>query len=161
MANADRVRELLDYCPDTGQFTWKIHVANRKAGTAAGSRHNEGYVSIKVDGKQFLAHRLAWLHVHGSWPSTKLDHKNRNRADNRLENLRPASNNQNSYNAATPRTNTSGTKGVHWHAPYGKWVARVRAEGREIFLGAFKDKADAVKIVEAARNEFHKEFALI
>ena len=98
---ADRLRQLLDYEPATGVFTWKVNRSIVKAGQKAGVNPHggDGYPRIGVDGQQCLAHRLAWLHVHGRFPDDEIDHINGIRSDNRLSNLREA-------------TTTSKTEGI-------------------------------------------------
>jgi HNH endonuclease len=84
-----RLKEFLHYDPETGVFTWLVKPCrNILAGSIAGNVMNEGYVMVKIDRKNYKAHRLAWLYVHGTFPPDQLDHINRGRADNRLCNLR-------------------------------------------------------------------------
>jgi hypothetical protein len=79
------LRELLSYDPKTGMFTWRIRSARRvHIGDVAGGVNGRGYLTIRVDGRQYLAHRLAFLHMTGSWPKKEhIDHINMDRADNR------------------------------------------------------------------------------
>lgn len=108
---ANEVRQLLRYEPDTGMFFWKERAlasfANERAGKIwnakyankkAGSVLTEGYVQIKLMGKKYLAHRLAWLCVNGDWPTQEIDHMNRIRNDNRIVNLRDVSKSENLRN---------------------------------------------------------------
>jgi hypothetical protein len=90
-----RVHELLSYEPRFGYFFWKINRGSSKAGDVAGSVCPDGYRLIKVDGKSYKAHRLAWLMTHGEWPAEQIDHINGVRTDNRIVNLREASKKQN------------------------------------------------------------------
>lgn len=72
MLTAERLRSLLRYDPDTGTFVWAARTSNRiKIGDVAGRPHNRGYVAIGVDGRVYLAHRLAWLWVTGNWPASR------------------------------------------------------------------------------------------
>lgn len=85
---AERLRELLHYDPSTGEFKWRVyHGARAWPGASAGGWNQTGYVLIGIDGVKYLAHRLAWLYVHGTWPPRSLKHRNFLRYDNRLENL--------------------------------------------------------------------------
>jgi hypothetical protein len=86
----DRLRELLDYDPDTGIFTWMVNRRGGKAavGVVAGSRNTDNYVSITVDGEEYLAHRLAFLYMTGAFPPKQVDHINTAKSDNRWCNLR-------------------------------------------------------------------------
>ena len=70
---------------------------------------------ITVDGKRYRAHRLAWLYVYGAWPLGRLDHEDTDRQNNRIKNLRPASNAENLHNRGKQKNNTSGYKSVSWH----------------------------------------------
>lgn len=139
----ERLRSLLDFDPETGVFKWKVARCNVKAGDVAGSvsLHN-GYIELRIDRKLYLGHRLAWLYVHGTWPESQIDHRNKVRSDNRIKNLRPASRCQNAQNTKTPITNTSGYRGVSWHNQSGKWQVTLIANKRRKFLGLFADKEE-------------------
>src|SRR5687768_4110898 len=123
MLTAERLRELLDYDPDTGVFRWKTRPVraeylrtdrawnSRFAGRPAGTLV-KGYVCILIYRRSYRAHRLAWLYVHGEWPRNELDHEHGNRADNRIEKLRSATRGQNMQNRKPNSNNTSGYPGV-------------------------------------------------
>lgn len=94
--SAESLREVLDYCPDSGEFTWKVYRGRcAKVGSKAGTLKPTGYVAIILFGKWYGAHRLAWLHVHGAWPNGDIDHINGCPSDNRIANLRDVSKNMN------------------------------------------------------------------
>jgi hypothetical protein len=151
MLTANRLREVLDYDPQTGIFT--------RAGKRAGSSNGCGYLRIRVDGQRYLAHRLAWLHVHGVWPSDQIDHVNTDRADNRIANLRDASRSQNHANTPLSRANTSGFKGVYWAPHTARWRAAIKVNGKKRHLGYFYSANDAALAYEAAANKMFGEFA--
>jgi len=90
--SAERVRSLLEYNPDTGHLYWKSD------GRRAGSIQDKGYRTIEIDGRSYYAHRIAWLHYTGSWPDNELDHKNREKDDNSIENLRDVTRSENNKN---------------------------------------------------------------
>ena len=149
---ADRLREVLDYCPETGEFTRKVAYGKFKAGECAGGLLNTGYVSISVDGSPYLAHRLAWLHVHGEWPMGHVDHINHIESDNRLCNLRDVTHKQNHQNLLKFSNNTSGYPGVCWHKASGKWHSRIGHHGKDINLGLFDDLEAAIAARKAAEK---------
>jgi hypothetical protein len=137
-----RAAELLRYDPDTGVLTWKSAVSpQRAAGSVAGTRRPDGYSRIKLDGRLYLAHRLAWLLTHGTCPK-EIDHISGDRSDNRIANLRAASRSQNSQNR-------SGVKGVTLHR--GKWEARIVVNGKRIHILSTPSKAEA--------EDWYKAFA--
>lgn len=160
-----RLRELLDYDPATGVFTWRVPSSPRshhhkfQVGDVAGHRHANGYLSVWIDGRKYLLHRLAWFWVNGEWPPHDVDHKNRNKSDNRIKNLRRATRTQNNGNIRTPRHNTSGVKGVRWHKQRRKWVAQISIHNRCRYLGIFTSKEDAAAAYMNAAREHFGEFA--
>lgn len=157
----ERLKELLDYDPDTGAFTW-LQDAPRgktKTGDRAGCYRPEGYHVIGIRRRRYRSHRLAWLWIHGVWPSASLDHINGDPSDNRLVNLREASYPQNAHNAKLRKDNTSGYKGVFWVNHCMKWGAQFVLMGNNIYLGLFENKLDAVTAVRSAREKYHGEFA--
>ena len=85
---AERLRERLHYDAGTGVFTRRVGSGHARAGDMAGTIHSTGYVRISIDGGKYTAHHLAWLYVHGVWPSDQIEHINRKRSDNRIANLR-------------------------------------------------------------------------
>jgi hypothetical protein len=95
---AERLRELLDYDPQTGNLIWRQKAHGRPAGEVAGCRTSRGYWRVGVDRVEYKAHRLVWLHVYGEWPSKQIDHINRNACDNRIENLRDVTASENLVN---------------------------------------------------------------
>lgn len=152
---AARVRELLEYDPDTGVLTWRRHRNKAKVGRPAGwlSAGNawSGH-RVKIDGREYYAHRLIWLYVHGVWPVAEIDHINRNPTDNRLCNLRAADRCENGANRGRQVNNQSGVTGVSWDARRGKWTAYLYSQRRRNYLGAYKDFAEAVSARMAAEN---------
>lgn len=140
----DRLKQLLDYVPDTGVFMWRVSNRRKKPGAIAGTQCPKGYVRISVDAKIYAAHRLAWLHMYGVWPRNEIDHINRVRNDNRIENLREADRSLNCHNSRLRVDNVSGHRGVGWHKRLQKWRARISVAGRMHELGYFLDKESAI-----------------
>ena len=155
-----RLREILNYNPDTGDFTWRLQIAKRaQIGAVAGGLSHTGYVFIRIEGTAYLAHRLAWLYVHGEWPEGDLDHRDCDPSNNRLSNLRPATPVQNNWNTRKSKNNTSGFKGVHWANQAQRWMARIQINARRVYLGHFDTpEAAHTAYCDAAREHFG-EFA--
>lgn len=163
--SAERIRELLEYDPKTGEFTWRVTRNNRvKIGQRAGCKNGCGYITIHSDGVRYKAHRLAWLHVYGEWPEGDLDHQNMDRSDNRIDNLRPATNSQNQANSCLRVNNSSGFRGV-WlmrdHKRAKPWVAKIRKDGKRIHLGYFATPEEGHAAFTAAARRLFGEFARV
>lgn len=153
-----RLKELLDYDPETGLFTRKTKVGGREIGSIAGSPNNEGYIVCRVDGARYKAHRLAFLFMTGKWPLS-VDHINRSTGDNRWCNLRACDVARNNMNRNLQSNNSSGYRGVRWHKLTRKWVAAVGVSGKNKHLGYFDSKEAAAIVAENARKKLHGEFA--
>ena len=152
---AEKLRELLHYEPATGIFTWKVRTANSvKVGDVAGCPDGRGYLCIKVLNRLYRAHRLAWLYHFGEWPTDQIDHINRNRSDNRIENLREVTNKQNHQNKSKRSDNTSGHTGVYWHKQKSKWRARIKHNQKLIHLGLFATIEEAVAARKAGELRY-------
>lgn len=148
----ERLRYLLDYDPIEGLFRWIRPTSNRiRAGSVCGCRDKHGYVVIRVDRKLYKAHQLAWLYTHGSF-ALELDHINQIRDDNRIHNLRVASRSMQMHNAGMLRNNTSGAKGVSYHAAAKKWHARIWVSGKCHSVGYFSTIEEAQKERNAVHN---------
>lgn len=157
MITRERVAELFEY--RDGGLYWKVCSAQRiKIGDRAGSSHDCMCKRVKVDGKNYLEHRLIYLMHNGELPEF-LDHIDGDRTNNRIENLRPCTMAENQHNTGLPRTNTSGVKGVSWYGQSGKWMAQLRINGATIYLGLFKEIDEAKETVMKARERYHGEFA--
>jgi hypothetical protein len=151
-----RLHELLRYDLETGVFTYACARPKVRVGAVAGHTHaGHGYRQIKLDGRLYLAHRLAWLYVHGRWPSDMLDHIDRDRTNNRLSNLRESDRFLNRQNALVPRNSTSGIKGVTWNSTLGKWHARIGFGNKRHHVGWFHSAEDAALARAAAEKQMH------
>lgn len=155
LPSAACVREVLHYNPSTGRFTWR---AGPKSGTAAGSIGGR-YVQIMITKKNYLAHRLAWLYVHGYPPVHEIDHMNGDPRDNRINNLRPASKAQNAQNQRRSAKNSSGHKGVSWSRHKQRWRAAIKVDDRSIHLGYFRELAAAAEAYRSAAARYFGDFA--
>lgn len=166
----DFAREALHYDPVTGLLRWRFrprhHFARGKdqliwnvrfAGKEAFSGTNRyGYRVGGLNGKARAAHRVIWLIVHGIWPAAQVDHKNGVRNDNRIDNLRICTNQQNSYNRR-PDNGAVGLKGVTEKS--GRYRARIHNHGRDLHLGDFDTPEEAHAAYCAAAADLFGEFA--
>lgn len=160
MEDTTLIRKLLTYNECDGLFRWAEDRSRLiKKGEVAGTVNGCGYIKIKINGKQYLGHRLAWLMTYGEWPNGVIDHKNHNRKDNRICNLREATKSTNSHNARKPINNTSGVKGVHWCKRKNAWIAKVQLMGKITEAGKFSSLSEAASAVMALRIRLHGEFA--
>jgi hypothetical protein len=152
MITQKRLKELLHYAPETGVFTWKVSHPRAPLGAVAGAVDHYGYIVVRLDTVLYKAHRLAWLYVHGEWPSKGLDHINRDKSDNRMCNLRIADQSVNMHNVATRVNSKSGVAGVTWRADRKKWNARIKVGYKNFNLGLFDDMPSAVAARQAAER---------
>jgi hypothetical protein len=157
---AEEVRSLLTYDPLTGAFTW-IATPGRgiPAGSKAGYLLDNGRVGITIRGRCYLAARLAWLYVHGEWPRDQIDHKNRIRTDDRIENLREATAFQNAQNRGKHITKKGGRpyKGV---VPMGRrFAAYISGNKRNRYLGMFDTAEAAAEAYNDAAKATYGDFA--
>jgi hypothetical protein len=158
MLTQEYLRAHLHYNPETGIFT---NLTNRaptiKAGTIAGFIRKDGYVVIKICSRAYKAHRLAWLYVYGKFPDQCTDHINGNRGDNRIDNLREATNRQNSENKTKPaKHNKSGYLGVSYRKNDKKWRATIFIDGMNRSLGDFDSPELASEAYIKAKRIHHK-----
>lgn len=154
MLTAEELREMLDYDPETGVFKWRKSKCNRvKTGDVAGTYTEKGYVRIRVLGRMYRAHRLAWLYVHGVWPQDQIDHINGIRDDNRIENLREATNAENQRNMKKRVGKRCALKGVH--VVNGRFRAVITVSQKRLYLGDYNTEEEAhAAYMAAAKKEF-------
>jgi hypothetical protein len=160
---AKRLREVLRYDQLTGEFTALLASPRRPAGAKVRRINKDGYLCAAIDGRTYAAHRLAWLYVYGAWPDDILDHKNRVRTDNRIDNLRQATRSINVQNSTVPATKKtiSGLQGVCRRPNRYKsrpWIARIIVDGQWIRLGYFTAREDAYAAYLAAKSVYHPGF---
>ena len=156
MVNQKRLKELLTYCPKSGVFTWNVTRGKAKKGNEAGHKNKIGYVEISLDGKLYLAHRLVFIYLFGDC-RMNVDHIDGNPSNNRAENLRLASPQENAKNAKKPKTNKSGSVGVSFDTVNNKWRATIKVDRKQIHLGRFLCIDDAINARKDAevRYGFH------
>lgn len=155
------VLALLTYDPITGEFHWKKRGHGIEDGSRAGYVNKRGYVEIMLGKVHYRAHRLAWLVVHGSWPSQMIDHINGVRDDNRIDNLRDVCNSLNQQNkrAAGSNNRSSGLLGVRWCAQKQKWRGVINVDGCARHLGYFEEPLDAHRAYMDAKVRLHPGYA--
>lgn len=159
--SAQRLRELLHYDVETGIFRRRTSGRGYVAWSIAGSESALGYIEIGLDKGRFLAHRLAWLYVHGSWPCGQIDHINRNKSDNRIVNLRDVSRSINAENLSIirPSNKSSGLLGVSFSKTARKWQASIKSDGKQRYLGLYDSPAEAQAAYLSAKHDLHKGYA--
>lgn len=130
----DLLRALFSYNELTGELTHLVNRGRARAGTPATTNCGDGYLSVKAPGfDPLLAHRVAWALNHGEWPTLLVDHRDRNRKNNAISNLRHATYRENSQNRIVPaRNNLSGLIGASFHPASGLWRSRIKVDGREM-----------------------------
>lgn len=159
MITLRRLKELFRYDAETGNFIRVLAQPGQSVGSAAGTIGDRGYRVIKIDGKSYKAHRLAWLYVSGWLPALDIDHINGDTSDNRIVNLREATKEQNLANCRRYKSNSSGLKGVCWHKASGKWSSYIQARGKRKHLGLYNSPIEAHHAFLEAAKELHGEFA--
>jgi hypothetical protein len=166
--SAEALRKMIDFNPDTGVFKWRERedvppkINGRRSGKIAGCFDKKtGHILIGINGRLYLAHRLAWLHFYGEWPANHVDHINCDRSDNSIRNLRDATHSQNLWNRGASRISSTGFKGVTANKRSGGFFARITANGKTRHLGTFETAVDAHKAYASAASSIHGEFARV
>ncbi|WP_289105260.1 HNH endonuclease signature motif containing protein [uncultured Halomonas sp.] len=174
LPSIDYLKECLSYNHETGGLTWRTrpkshfktlaswgNINARFAGKPAGTTLQDArcehscYVMVRLAGRGYLAHRIAWAIYHGEWPSAgmEIDHISGDSLDNRIANLRLVDHRENARNQRRKKSNSSGVCGVHWHAQRNKWQACIKVSGKNKSLGMFERLEDAA----AARKKAERE----
>ena len=171
----ERLRELLDYEPDTGTLRWKPRTVKdfknsaaqsakhscaiwngRYAGSVISCKRGQGYIGLNVCGFPLYAHRVAYAIYHGKWPDCHIDHIDGIRTNNRIWNLRDVSHDINMQNQrrATIDSHT-GILGVCWDKSKGKFKAQIGIGDKTIYLGYFIDAERAHAAYLTAKRDMH------
>ena len=150
--------KILSYDSTTGEFHWSAPRPKIRVGQRAGYRHRKGYWCLEINGRYYAAHRLAWYYVTGRWPSKQIDHRDRDKLNNRFRNLREATNGQNRANSRS--TNRNGFKGVSKHAwltakPYS---AQITFNKKVRYLGCFATAEEAHERYCEEGRKLHGDF---
>lgn len=156
------LRDVLDYNADTGFLFWKDTEEVRRTparvvgAQAFQAKTAKGYYRGGLFGRNVMAHRVVWKWHHGTEPP-EIDHIDGNPSNNKIDNLRAATRQENVRNTRIRKNNKSGTQGVYWHSQKGRWVANIRDGGRQLELGCFVEKAEAIRARREAelRLDYH------
>lgn len=156
-----RLKELLMYNSETGLF-YKNSSPLISIGAISNAAKGKGggYVRITIDRNCFLAHRLAWLYIYGYWPTNQIDHRNGNRSDNKITNLREATSSQNMMNRDYG-SSQFGRGVAHVNGRKNPWKARIYIEQKEIHLGYFSTREEASSAYAKAAEKHHKDFSAL
>ena len=164
------LKEALNYDPLSGAFVWKErpqkHFPTERgwrvfqsqcANKEAGYRDPSGYLTIRIAGTRYWAHRLAVLYMTGTFPKHSTDHIDQDKGNNRWNNLREVTHATNLRNQPLRSTNSSGFAGVRWNPKLNRWCSAICVAGRNIYLGTFREKSDAVaaRLAANTKYEFH------
>lgn len=174
LPSPELLRKLLRYDPETGKLFWRERPASmfhpngrdpnwrarnwnsRCAGKEAfTARIQAGYRTSSIWGVKHRAHIVAWAMYHDQWPEGHIDHINGDPSDNRIVNLRVVSPTQNMRNQKRSAANKSGTTGVHWLKSREKWVADIGVNRKNLRIGYFDEKQDAIKARKEAERFYN------
>lgn len=158
---AERLRELMDYNPDTGLFFWRVARGRGvQPGDEAGYLAKDGRGRIQVEGRPYLRYRLAWLWMKGEWPANDIDHIDGNPSNDRFSNLRDVTNLVNSQNRRAPSiAKRVGTLLGTQYRPFQRkkpWNARIQCAGKSFSLGYFATEQEAHAAYIKAKREMHE-----
>lgn len=158
--DVQRLIEVLSYNPETGILVWRQTLSPRAlAGSVAGSKTADGYITLGLDGKVLKAHRVAWALHYGEVPTSIVDHENRIKDDNKIINLRLASTMTNAYNQGLASNNKTGVKGVSFCNTKEMYRACCSVGTKRKTLGYFNTVEAAAQVLSEFRAKHHKEFA--
>ena len=150
MLTQNDLKRVLRYDEQSGNLYWLTHGRGRKVHQPAGSVGSHGYRQIGIDGRQYLAHRLIWLFIHGAFPAFEIDHWDGDKTNNRIANLREATRSQNKCNTRLRSDNSSGIKGVIFDSARGRWAAQIGGGKGHQFLGRYDTREEAAAAYASA-----------
>lgn len=158
---ASEVRNLFLYNEETGDLIWRRNKNRARAGQVAGYFDKKQYRDVMIDGRNYKAHRLIWVLKTGEWPPDQIDHKDGNPSNNRWDNLRLATNQQNHANRRRNKNNTTGYRHVVYRKdrPKSPWHARITVNGRDLYCGSFVTPEEAAARVQQVHKEIFGEFS--
>lgn len=154
----DELLRLVSYDPETGILTRKVRTSNRvKVGGEVGTISGNGYRTAHIGGQFAYVHQFVWFYVKGVWPDHDIDHRDTDKLNNRIGNLRRATESQNLANIRSHKDSLTGVKGVHKKRR--KWCAQIMCQGKRINLGVFPTKEEAGDAYRLAAENLFGEFA--
>ena len=157
MLTQNQLKELVLYDENTGIFTRKYPVNNRKAGSICGWTKKTGYVEMTLNKKTYGAHRLAWLYVYGYFPKNEIDHIDGNPSNNRISNLRDVPHKTNSENLVKSRIdNKLNVLGVCYHKASKMFMSQIQVNKEKIHLGLFNTIEEAKLAYIEAKRKYHE-----
>jgi hypothetical protein len=154
----ERLKTLIHYNQDTGVFIWIAKPSPKiSIGAPSGTKNAHGYVYIHIDGKDYLAHRLAFFIVNGRWPYDEIDHIDCNPSNNRIANLRESTRSENAQNMRSAQANnkSSGLLGVTKISKSVRWRSQIQVNGKHTHLGSFDTPEEAHAAYVIAKRELH------
>lgn len=157
----ERLRAVMAYDPITGKLTLlqkSCPQDRRTVGCVLGTP-NDGYLVVRLDGRSYKAHILAWAHHYGKWPEGEVDHRDLDGTHNSIQNLREATHGQNQANCRAYKGSSSGLKGAY--PSKGRWASSIRKDGKLHHLGYFDTAEEAHRAYAVRAVEFHGDFARI
>lgn len=138
---------------------WNKLYSGKEAGCDSKHKNDFRWI-VCINYIRFFRHVVVWAMHHGEW-KLRIDHKDNDSLNDRIENLRPATRSQNMANSLLSKNNTSGQKGVSWHKRQRKWIARIMVDRKPIQLGSFDDPIEAKAAYDEAAKKYFGEFACV
>ena len=164
--NPEVLVNLISYDHETGELTWRVNKnynnswnTKHSGKPALSCKQKDGYLVGNLMKVRVYSHRVAWALYYGRWPSDEIDHINRDRSDNRIENLREANRSENTSNKSKKSGTYSSLKGVTWHSRDKHWMAQIMKGRVKIYLGRFDNEEEAHDAYVRASIRLHGEFS--
>ena len=155
MITQSELKDLFYYNQLTGEFTRIKNVSNVKCGLVVLKPSKQGYLRLRINNKYYYLHRLAWLYVYGEFPNNLIDHKNGNKLDNRIDNLRLASYSENYQNISLKSKASSGLRGAYYNQKSNKWQAKLTINYKTKSLGYFETALLAHHAYLNGKKKYH------
>lgn len=151
----EQVKELFGYDAENGILIKKLRRGRTYNKPCGHNPRSDGYGSVNIDGKMYKTHRVIWLIHYGSWPDGEIDHLDRNKMNNRIDNLRSVCSSENQHNIGLFKNNSTGYPGVSWYKPLEKYRAQIMVNNEQKHLGYFDTAEEAFLAYQIAKIEYH------